>query len=399
MIDHSFRFLFTRNIGLTKRQQERYCVKIKHEKEDLMKHPLWILNSMLLFLVLVALSFIFFSQEKKIPRESIEPEGYPAPIIKKEISKINISKIYEYDLFNTYKKEISIPEEHEFIIPPPQIPTPQPVSIPELPKPTFLDPLPITLKGIIIVANNEDKNRVIISDNKTNQEAIYKVSDMISDAQLIRIFNNKAIFIRSNGQQEVLYLREKDAMSDPVYALLGNWDNVIQKISDNNYFINPDEFINRITNLAQLIDILNLTTAYKKGESIGCRIGHLHENSLGPALGLRYGDIILSINNIPATTTQNRFSIYKEIIAMQHNDIITVQLLRNNREIMLYLTLQEFKHDYIPTTEGTVETQTISSLKKKYNFAPTLQEIKAREREHMLKKSSRPSHVNLNMIE
>jgi hypothetical protein len=66
---------------------------------------------------------------------------------------------------------------------------------------------------------------------------------------------------------------------------------------------------------------------------------------------------------------------------------------------MLYLTLQEFKHDYTLSTESTVETQTISTLKKKHNFAPTLQEIKAREREHMLKKSNRPSHVNLNMIE
>ena len=41
---------------------------------------------------------------------------------------------------------------------------------------------------------------------------------MFEDAQLIKIFNNKAIFLRANGQQEVLYLRPKDAQLDPTYT-------------------------------------------------------------------------------------------------------------------------------------------------------------------------------------
>jgi len=98
-----------------------------------------------------------------------------------------------------------------------------------MPKPKFLDPLDITLKGIIVLVHNDSKNRAIIADNKTNKELTYKVGSAIEDAQLIRILSNKVIFLRSNGQQEVLYLREKDAELDPVYTIIDNWDGIIQK--------------------------------------------------------------------------------------------------------------------------------------------------------------------------
>ena len=37
----------------------------------------------------------------------------------------------------------------------------------------------------------------MIQDNKTMQEGTYKVGDLIQDAQLIRIFKNKIIFLTS----------------------------------------------------------------------------------------------------------------------------------------------------------------------------------------------------------
>lgn len=55
----------------------------------------------------------------------------------------------------------------------------------------------------------------MIADNKTNQEGTFKVGDTVQDAQLIRIFSNKIILLRNNGQQEVLYLREQDAKLIP----------------------------------------------------------------------------------------------------------------------------------------------------------------------------------------
>ncbi len=75
-------------------------------------------------------------------------------------------------------------------------------------------------------------------DTRTNKESSYKVGDMIEDAQLIRIFSNKVILMRANGQQEVLYLREKDAKLDPTYASGENWEGIISQNGPLEFAIN-----------------------------------------------------------------------------------------------------------------------------------------------------------------
>ena len=93
--------------------------------------------------------------------------------------------------------------------------------------------------------------------------------------------------MRANGQQEVLYLREKDAKLDPTYAAIDElgWCNHPNQFHYH-YTINTAEFINRIQSLAQFIDTLEMTTAYKQGESVGCRVNNVGAGSLGQALGL-----------------------------------------------------------------------------------------------------------------
>ncbi len=354
-----------------------------------MKHPFWIINSSLFFLALIALGFISLSRTPIPERESIKPRVYVKP--KKEVLQINIAKIYENDLFGTYKKEIPTPTQPDYLAPFPEPPEPQIVSVPELPAPQFLDPLNITLKGIIIVSTDSRKNRTIIEDSKTKQEALYKVGDTIEDAHIIRILSNKVIMLRSNGQQEVLYLREQDAKTDPAYSIIDEWDAIIQKMSAQNYLINPIAFAYYITNLGQFIDLLGLITAYKQGISIGCKIGLMDEKSFGPKLGLRAGDIILTINNIPATDTENRLLIYKQIVEIQQNAIINVVLLRNNKQQELTYTLKEFSVDGLRSGKEAKpvvkqkEKEAVTVLKKGHQFAPTLKEIRRREKKNMFK--------------
>ncbi len=364
-----------------------------------MKHPFWIVNSLLFFLVIFTLIFVYTSRVPVPERENIEPVYVPPKKDRK--LDINIRKIYGNDLFGTYKKELK-PIKQDFTTPFPEPPQPQKASVTTAAVPKFLDPLDITLKGIVVISTNDTKNRAIIADNKTKREDIYQVGDVIEDAQLIRIFRNKVIFLRSNGQQEVLYLREQDAKFDPAFAIIDGWDNVIKKVSDNNYLINPKEFIFRVTNLAQFIDILGLTSAYQKGKSIGCRVGNFGAESLGVYLGLQTGDIILTINDMPAFNTENRLKIYNSILALQLGDFIKIELLRNRQKKMFNYTLQEFGTDTSEeyTKKSTPQIPSVIQplkkeqkeiiLKQKHKFAPTMKEIRARERHNMFEKSKAP---------
>lgn len=359
-----------------------------------MKHPFWIINLGLLSLVLIAFAFISISRVKvpRVSEQDLETEEV-APRKEQKVA-INIKKIYENDLFGTYVQEIVPMRQAEIAIPFPTPPAQQKITIPPLMEPEFLDPLQITLKGIVVVGSNDSKNRAMIQDNKTTQEGTYKVGDLIQDAQLIRIFRNKVIFLRVNGQQEVLYLREQDAKTDPVYNVTHEWDTVIKKTGNNSYLINPQSFAEQIKTLTGCIDLLNATTAYQQGKSVGLRIGSSNKSSFGLLMGLQNGDIIVSINGIPAQTTQERLAIYKNITSLKAGNTVTVKLIRKNRDVTIVYTLEDFtikKEDEADTQE---KQETAFFLPKKndtikqqhYAFTPTLDKMKKADHHIMMHK-------------
>lgn len=359
----------------------------------LMKHPFWIINLGLFSLVLVVFAFIYFSTIKvSQPRiEDLQAEEI-APLKEQKIA-INIKKIYEDDLFGTYVKEIPRAQALESTIPFPNPPAQQKITIPAIIEPEFLDPLQITLKGIIVVSSNDSKNRAMIQDNRTTQEGTYKVGDLIQDAQLIRIFRNKIILLRLNGQQEVLYLREHDAKTDPVYNNAHEWDIVIKKVNNNSYLINPQAFTEQIRTLTECIDLLNATTAYQQGKSIGLRIGNLSKSPFGTLMGLQNGDMILSINGIPTQTTDERLAIYKNVTSLKIGNTVTVNLIRKNREMSIIYTLEDFTtQEENLIDEEKHETAFLSHKKndiikqQHYAFAPTLDKMKNADHHMMFQK-------------
>jgi len=368
-----------------------------------MRHPLWILNSALLLLLIIAAGFMFVAQVEVPERKEIKPSDHKKTI-QKQTEKINIQAIYQDDLFGSYVKKVEEPQQAPTPTEPPPPPEPVTIAIPEIKEPTFSDPLNITLKGIIIITNDDRKNRAIIADNATHKEQLYKVEDLIEDARLIKILSNKVIFLRANGQQEVLYLRHKDAELDPVYTPYSSWSNIIEQVNDTTYMIHTVLFVDRVKNLAQCIDLLDLITVYQKGKSVGCRIGLVEENTLGKALGFQRGDIIMSVDGIAPTDTEQRMNIYKKIINMNPKESFTVSLKRQDQDVKMTYILSDTKKPKpaeaavegaeaqkpTPTPNEELTQEQIKALEERHTFAPTLKDIRDRERQNMLDRGKAP---------
>lgn len=360
-----------------------------------MRYPLWLLNSALFILMISSFLFIAFSREQLPEREDIEPKATVAPR-KDGVSTINLKQIYENDFFGTYKPEVAPVEEKKVVVPMPEPPSRVEPVIPEEPKPQFMEPLPLVLKGIICVSDGT-RNEAIIEENTTKREASYKVGDKFEDAQLIRILKNKIIFVRSNGQQEVFYLRQKDAKTDPAFLVISDWSGVVRKVAPNNYNIDLGSFLERVKNLAQFIEIMSLTTAYSKGQSVGCRVGATENSSLAQELGMRSGDVILTVNSIPATDTENRAKIFKDISALELGSTITVRLMRDGQTYTLRYRLADFSvikrpaGPSQPVTARYVEAEQRKMLERKHKMAPTLKDLRKYERHNMMSKGKRPS--------
>jgi len=320
------------------------------------------------------------------------------------VPSIDPSLIYKNDLFGTVIEQ----KPPQVIAERPLITIPSPprskVFTPSQPQaPQFLPPLAITLKGIFY-STNELNSQVIIADNKTKKEALYKLGDKVQDAEIIHIDNHKVMFIRSNGQQETLFVTHDEAKNDQLYNQKDSWDAVVRKISDTEYVVYPELFTQRITNIAQFIDILDMTTAFYQGKSLGIRVGKFANNSIGQLLGLQQGDIITMINDMPTTSTKERVAIYNGIKDLDAGQTITVTIIRHGQEQKYQYVLQQFLKEidrepqpmiatFKPAQQQISEESVAASatIEQVPQYINTIKKTEERDRKAMLNHGGRKS--------
>ena len=355
---------------------------------------------MLLFVLIALMSLYNVRLQSPSP---IIPSETTGSIVQQRFDSIDLSIIYDNDIFNTYKLEIKKPKKPDYTTPVPPPPSPISVPAPKVIQTKFLDPLPITLTGIFMF-NNDALNRAIILDNKTKKELTYKIGDELEDAQLVKIFSNKILLIRANGQQEMLYLSQEDATIDSLPQEKKDWSHIVRPLQPNKYLVDCQEFAFEVKSLSNFIDLFDLSTAYKQGKSIGSKIGKTDDKSLANALGFMPGDIITKVSGTDATTTSERLSIFKKIISLPENGIIKITFMRNNEpssvDIKLgtispippipYFLGPEIKKEKQTQQEqkdhdDELEAQQIEVLKQKEQFAPTLRNLQQHEKENILR--------------
>lgn len=370
-----------------------------------MKSPLWIINSSLAIIFLSIITFILLSLGSIVEKPrmaSLDGASKSAAIKRVEQKTPDIKSIYEdRDLFGTYKPA-SFPQkvtEQLPVIPPP--PVPKPIVTPETPPIVFLEPLPITINGIIS-SSDETKSQVTVVNNNTKKSESHRLGDKIFDAYIIRIFPKKIIIIRSNGQQETLFMYPVDAQKEIDNLKDVSWDDVVQKQSESVFLVNPKTFAERITSLAQFIERLDITTALKQDKSVGVRIGNIDPKSIGAALGLTTGDAIIKINGKAPSTTDARLAIYDELLAAPLGATIKVHIARKGQLLLHSYILNDLTYEKPLGYEGTTTppqppkpAAPIAQPAKKPKAPQTgknsaVQEIKKQDKEAMKRFGTKP---------
>jgi type II secretion system protein C len=321
-----------------------------------MKQQLWILNSSLLAIFTIALlvNHILKQEPPVLQIKSIEIEEVEK---KKEPIVINLEKIYKQDIFETFTPEEVKPVKQTFVIP---IPEPKPPAIappPEPKKQEFVSPLNVTIKGIVAFSN-ELKSVAMITD-ETGKESVYHIGDKIQDGQVLKIAQNKIVILRANGQQEVFYLRKEEEKLGKISE--NKWEYIVQKIDEQNFKVDPEEFTQEVSSLGELIEDLSLCSAYQQGNIIGIRIGNVDPNEIGAAIGLQKNDIIVSINDLNTNDIKNRIDIYDSLLQKKKGDTIKVVLKRADQDVTLNYKLEKIKkatiQSFTSTGEGETTTQ------------------------------------------
>lgn len=367
-----------------------------------MRQPLWIINSSLLCILLIS-ELIFLCIQTSIPRRfSLTPDAFVAQETKRVAVDLDIKKIYEAnDLFGTFIPAVPVIAKgalHAQIPAIPEAPAPIPLNIPLEAAPIFISPLAVTLKGIIYLQNDFEKSVAIIQFADSKQEHNYKVGEMIQDAQVLKIFPNRVIVIRSNGQQETLYLRTKDLDKDFMLNSQKNVKAVPIYIENDMYHIPLTLFLKEVHSLGQFIDMLQLRMVYEKGICVGCRVHNAAKNSLGATLGFEEDDLVKKVDMIPIVDLNSRIEIFDHLCDKKVGDKIFVELQRNDKTMSLTFVLiaEEEVVQNIganggskssnahSVSESIIEQHKKKILEQRMKLAPTAHQIQMNEQKKLL---------------
>jgi len=318
-----------------------------------MKQDLWAVNSSLLVMLALAMSFYEAVQQEvpvwRPPQEIIPSEQD----VQKKVDQAAISKawekIFQEDVFGTYvaKEVTAVKQNFVTPIPEPRAFTPPPP--PEQRKQEFIPALTLSIRGII-AGTDESQNVAMVAD-ETNKEELYHVGEKIKDAQIIKIAHNRIVLLRTNGQQETFFLRKDDAI-DPKNPV-EKWKGIIQKIDDQTYEIDPQEFAKDVDSLGNFIERVGIIgAAYQDGKIVGIRVGNVAAAELAPLIGWQDSDIITSVNDINVADASNRIKAYEVAIQTQIGCAIKVGLRRAEKDITFMYKFVKMKRAGKPAFPG-----------------------------------------------
>lgn len=273
---------------------------------SVLRHYFYIINLSLLLSFLVCYVMLRFSSNNYVPKknskQSVLDIDTDLNFSTISHSSLPISQIFgKRDIFGLYSAAGETNQAKGQVSA--DVPS---LVIPEIPAFSqnkavdFIDPLPISLNGTVISANNQLS--VCIIGDETDKQGVYRVGDKFKDATLIKILKDRVVFLRQNGQIETFFLYnnpEAETTFDPA--------TVVSKIDENNYAIDLDKFSSFIKNFGVFLDYFDCTPFIddQTKKLIGFVVLEKNPASLPAALGFKYLDLILAIDG-------KRFGNHKE---------------------------------------------------------------------------------------
>jgi general secretion pathway protein C len=82
---------------------------------------------------------------------------------------------------------------------------------------------------------------------------------------------------------------------------------------------------------------LQVLPRFKDGVAFGFSLGGISADSILHQLGIRNGDVVTQINNVPTTRLQELLALAPQLQSMAS---VQLQLVRNNQPITLSVSLQ-----------------------------------------------------------
>ena len=186
------------------------------------------------------------------------------------------------------------------------------------------------VKGIIVNNAAPESSSATIEDLSNNTSRIYSLNDTLSDNSRLVDIKQDYVVLQKNGVRKRIYIQySRSNRSRAGSFVSGNNSNGFQRISDNEFNLNPYRVFRGDTDT--VLDF-TMKVSRREGRMDGIAISNISDDSLARKLGLKENDVLLSVNK------ESVDSILKGIdVCMNayNSDDLQLQVLRGNQVISL----------------------------------------------------------------
>ena len=179
-----------------------------------------------------------------------------------------------------------------------------------------------SLRGTVVCSQC---GRSIAILEKNGKSKILSVGEELQGYKLERVYPDRAVF--SRGSREVILVLKS------LKKRVGAPSQTVQSSSTNTFTVKRKEIIDQISSG----DFLRYINIVPSKEPAGLKVNYVSPKSFIYKLGIRPGDIILSINDIRIKTPEDSFSAFEQL---KNADSITVVVQRRGREVKLHYELE-----------------------------------------------------------
>jgi len=179
-----------------------------------------------------------------------------------------------------------------------------------------------TLKGTVVCSSCGQSMAIL---EKNGKSKILSVGEELHGYKLVRVYPDRAIFSK-DSREVILVLKSAKKV-----RLSASKTGSSSKATT--FTVKRSEIINQISS-GDFLRYINIVPV--KNPS-GLKVTYVSPRSFIYKLGIRPGDVILSINDIRIKTPEDSFSAFEQL---KNADSITVLVLRQGKELKLHYELE-----------------------------------------------------------
>jgi len=181
---------------------------------------------------------------------------------------------------------------------------------------------------------------VILEDVKSQEQDLYRTGDQIGEAEIIQI-EGDSVILRQGGRTIKLHIYQEELTELPWGQAkteeAGKETEIARAVGPNRFIVSRDTLAEHMENLNAFMAKVRIAPYFKEGQPHGFRVASLQRESPLYELGLRRGDVIVSVNGVSARNPEDLVNLYRQV---QQLDSVTLEIERQGKTATIFYALR-----------------------------------------------------------